>query len=366
MTKAAPPLRVCLTNPYAWPTVRRGSEAVMHGLASWLLAQGFETRILAGGGDHPASYDVDGVPVRTVRSPDLTWIQRELDPEVTMVPGLAFRLASERPGIVHCFHYCDALAAALGRSPRILSFQGMPVLRAGERRNRRRLLRAGLRCSPVVVCPSLSAAQHLRTFFGSNAEVVPNAIDTRCFDVESARSDSVILCTAAPDDGRKRVEVLVDAFGALRASGRDIELRLAGPATPATQDRLLGRLEEAERHRVTFLGGLSGDALVRAYAEATVTCLPSIYEAFGMVVVESLAAGTPVAGADHSAIPEIIDEDVGVLFAPDDVDAAAHALDELLRRAAGGVMSDSCKRRASRYDWSVVGPQFLDQYSRVL
>lgn len=353
-----------LTNPYAWPAVRRGSEAVMHGLAGWLRGQGVDARIAAGA-RHAGSYEIAGVPVTTVTAPDLSRFRGDLSPDVTMIPALARHLRRSRPQIVHGFHYCDGLAAAMAGAPRLLSFQGMPLFR-GAGRFRRRLFDSAMKRSPVVVCPSRAAADHLLGQLGWRSEVIPNALATAEFEVEAERRDDVVFCAATPDDVRKRAEVVFDAFASLLEAGRDLELWVGGRAQPATRERLLGRLPDGARSRVSFLGDMETGQLARAYASATVSCLASLYEAFGVVVVESLAAGTPVAGAEHSAIPEIIDEEVGELFPVDDVTACAAALGRLIDRARGGAMTEVCRRRAARYDWSEVGPEWVERYEALL
>src|SRR5439155_1593557 len=69
----------------------------------------------------------------------------------------------------------------------------------------------------------------------------------------------------------------------------------------------------------------------RAYAGAWASVLPSVDEAFGLVLIESLAAGTPAVAARSGACPEIIDDDrVGRLFAPDDADDLLRAMEEAL------------------------------------
>jgi glycosyltransferase involved in cell wall biosynthesis len=84
-----------------------------------------------------------------------------------------------------------------------------------------------------------------------------------------------------------------------------------------------------------------------------------------MVLVESLAAGTPVVGADHGAIPELVDATVGATFTADDPEACARALDDVLGRDDDRELVTRCRARAASYDWSVVGPMVLDLYDRI-
>jgi len=362
-------VKVALTNPYAWPEVRRGSETVVRGLGRWLAGQGHDITLMAGG-SATSRYDLDGVPVETFRSPDLRGWYRDLDPAVTFVPAMARRLRREQPAAVHSFLYQDGLAARLAGRPYLVSYGGIALRRSFDGHALWwRMFRAASAGARALVCPSRAAADHLAVAFGYRAHVIPNGLWTSDFAVPTERDPALIFCAAAPDDTRKRVDVLVAAFAKLVAdAGRPpagLRLALAGPASSERRRQLLSGLGEEVADAVTFLGDLDAPALATWYATATVTCLPSLNEAFGMVVVESMAAGTPVVGADHGALPELINDAVGATFPPDDVDACAAALSRVLRENADGGMGDACRERAAECDWSTVGPQFVELYGHI-
>ncbi|SDL58747.1 Glycosyltransferase involved in cell wall bisynthesis [Franzmannia pantelleriensis] len=79
--------------------------------------------------------------------------------------------------------------------------------------------------------------------------------------------------------------------------------------------------------RVSFAGFRSD--LPRLLGTLDIVCIPSTNEAFGLTVIEAMAAGRPVIGADSGAIPELLDSEVGRLAAPDDPDAWARQLEAL-------------------------------------
>jgi glycosyltransferase involved in cell wall biosynthesis len=280
---------------------------------------------------------------------------------------MARRLRRMAPDVVHSFLYTDAAAARLAHRPYILSVGGIALRSsfAGQRLKLRlfELARSG---AAAIVCPSQAAARHLRDEYGHDAEVIPNGLDVERFRVDLQRRPGRIFCAATPNDNRKRPHVLVEAFGILAERGIDAELVFAGAVSASRRDELLHRLPEPVRNRVSFAGEVAEDEVVRLYAGSTVTCLPSLNEAFGMVVVESLAAGTPVVGTDHGAIPELLSAEVGRMFAPDDPDACASGLQHFLELESSAALQMACRARAAAFDWSVVGPRFLDLYRRVL
>lgn len=356
-----------LTNPFALPDVRRGSEILIQGLGRWL-----QPRLPAGlsvlaGGPRSASYQMDGLRYRRVKAPDLRSLHCDLDPEVTFVPGMSLRLRRVRPALVHSFLYTDAAAARLAGVPYVVSYGGIALPdRFRARRLKWRLFRFASAGARRVFCPSVAAADHMRSVYGYPAEVLPNGVDTASYWQPGIERDpELVLCASTPDDGRKRVEILVRAFGRLAAERPGLRLVLAGSARPSTQYDLLSLLDDGARPRVGFVGDLQPEELRAWYSTAAVTCLPSLHEAFGLVLVESLAAGTPVVGANHGAIPEIVSPEVGALFQPDDPQACAAAIRTVLD-SAGPDTRQECRKRASKYDWDTVGPLYMAAYEEAV
>jgi glycosyltransferase involved in cell wall biosynthesis len=135
---------------------------------------------------------------------------------------------------------------------------------------------------------------------------------------------------------------LAEAFAPIARRDRSASLVVIGAdggVGPALDARL-GELGIADR--VRRLGHLADDRdLAQAYREARATVLPSDYEAFGLVLLESLAQGTPVVASRVGGIPEIIEDGrSGLLVPPGDVPALGEALERLwsdpaLARALG-------------------------------
>jgi len=146
---------------------------------------------------------------------------------------------------------------------------------------------------------------------------------------------------------------LVVAFAAMAREDPEAHLVLVGEdggmrATLEARVRGLG-LES----RVHFLGHLPDESLLAAaYREATFTVLPSEYEAFGLVLLESLAHGTPVIASRVGGIPDFIeDERSGILVPPGQV----VPLTEAMRRLWG---EPELARRLGRHGRTEVVPRY--------
>lgn len=133
---------------------------------------------------------------------------------------------------------------------------------------------------------------------------------------------------------RKNLEALVRAFSLL---GEDpgATLVIAGgavrwfPEAAGRLDAAIAELPERARRRVVRTGYVSESDKRALLAEATAFVYPSLYEGFGLPVLEAMAAGTPVATSGVSSLPEVAG-DAALLTDPLDEDAMAGALHRLL------------------------------------
>ena len=149
---------------------------------------------------------------------------------------------------------------------------------------------------------------------------------------------------------------LLDAWPAVRAALPDAELLLAGRGHPAD-------LPAGARS----VGDLPPEAMADLYARAWCVVAPAVYEALGLVTLEALASGTPVAGADSGATSELLGPDgVGALAEPGNPESLADAIARAVALAPDPATADRCRTVALRYDWDAVVPQVLAGYARVV
>lgn len=139
--------------------------------------------------------------------------------------------------------------------------------------------------------------------------------------------------------GRVAVEKNIEAFLRCRHPGSKVVVG-DGPATA----RLKAAFPEA-----VFLGRQSGEALAACYAGADVFVFPSRTDTFGLVMIEALACGTPVAAYPVHGPADVLDDTCG-------------ALDEELDRAIAGALAlkrADCLAHARRFTWQASADQFL-------
>jgi glycosyltransferase involved in cell wall biosynthesis len=163
----------------------------------------------------------------------------------------------------------------------------------------------------------------------------------------------------------KNLPRLLEALAILRQDMPEVGLHLVGrPQANFKNSPDAARC--LEQPGVKTLGYLSQEELARAYAQATVFCYPSLYEGFGLPVLEAMSAGTPVVTSDAASLPEIAGG-AAILVDPLSPQDLARGLKQALlenesqrasRIAAG-------RKVAARFTWEEAARQYISLYDRL-
>ena len=154
-------------------------------------------------------------------------------------------------------------------------------------------------------------------------------------------------------DPRKNMERAIEAFAKMHArygtdqSVNSTQLRIVCSSDPSGETHLLNHAKKlGVGGKVQLTGFIEDRVLVETYQRARCLFFPSLYEGFGLPVLEGLACGLPVAASNSSSIPEV-GSDLAVYFDPYDVDAMANALREALHAPM------DVESRFKRYEYSM-------------
>jgi glycosyltransferase involved in cell wall biosynthesis len=345
--------RIVLSHVYAWPEVRRGGERYVHELGAALRDAGHDVRIVTTA-PSPSRGTQLGVPVRYLRR-RRAWPARfgELADEVAFAGQASALLAGRRLDVWHALGTSDgAAAAALGKVRRwrsVYTDLGIPDREYRRTRTDRRLHDALVRTVDAYVCLSRAAGDRLRHDYGREPVVVGGGVDMARFAPAAQRHPRpALLFSSALDLPRKNLGLLLEAVAVLRTTRPDVELWLSGPGDPAPT---LAAAPPAAREAVVDLGVGANEDLIGLYGRTWVTVLPSRYEAFGLVLLESLACGTPiVALTDGDGPAELVTEGVGFTCAGDAA-SLAEACDKALELATLPGTVEACRDAAWAHDW---------------
>lgn len=163
----------------------------------------------------------------------------------------------------------------------------------------------------------------------------------------------------------KNLEALIGALARIPAERRPV---LVLPGYPTAHEAILRELaiQRGVAEDVRFLEWISEEDLEGLWALAAAFAYPSLYEGFGLPVLEAMARGVPVTCSNASSLPEVAG-DAALLFDPHDEAAIANALERLLTDPA--LREDLCTRglrRAQEFTWEHIAQLTLETYARAL
>jgi phosphatidyl-myo-inositol alpha-mannosyltransferase len=361
-------MRIALLHPTYWPEVRRGSERVVHDLGVTLAGRGHEVTVITSHRGPTRAAVEEGMRVVRARRPPAPPGSGVYEYHVVNAPGVAWRLRRGRYDVVHAFFPVDAWVAVRvrrrGGPPVVATLHGIPTRRyLVARRYRLEMLRSIAAGADECTVLSDAAADRFRRYLLRDPRVLAPGVLTGAFagDGHAVGGEPALFCPASLGDPRKRGELLIAAFAELRRRRPGLRLLLSGGRDP-----VMSGAPPALADGVEAIDVDSTAALAAAYTRASATVLPSVEEAFGLVLIESLAAGTPVVAARSGAGDEIVtDERLGRLFEADDAADLARAMEEAIELAADRETAARCRERAADYDWGRIVAEYEAVYESV-
>ena len=296
------------------------------------------------------------------------------------IPLLLRQLRAGGPSLYHSPYYLMPYRTGL---PTVLTFYDVtPLMYPQSVSMKARLFfrlatTLALRAASRVIAISEAARDDLIRYFpvhSPKVRVVPLAADPRfqpqpASEVEAVREKYSLptrfVLYFGTNRPHKNLAALIDAYAQL-ADRHAQPLVIAG-AWDARYPQPKQRVEQYQLgDSVRFLGGVDDSDLPALYNAATLFVFPSLYEGFGLPVLEAMACGTPVACANTASLPEIVGE-AGRLFDPHSAakikDAVAELLEDDTLRAELG---ERGLARAQRFSWQATAAATLHCYRELL
>jgi glycosyltransferase involved in cell wall biosynthesis len=219
-----------------------------------------------------------------------------------------------------------------------------------------------------IICDSLATAKDITHFFNIPADKITPILlahDNQDFRFLDLPTQNYFLYIGRHDP-YKNLHGLIDAFAAV-PSNRDCELWIAGPPDRRYTPTLQAQAEQLGlTHQVKFLDYVPYDQLPIIINQAIALVFPTLWEGFGLPVLEAMACGTPVITSNLSSLPEVAG-DAALLVNPYNIGEIAQAMQ--------AVATDSALRshlrtrgldRASQFSWAKTGQATVEVLKRYL
>jgi glycosyltransferase involved in cell wall biosynthesis len=233
------------------------------------------------------------------------------------------------------------------------------------------LLKAAHNQARLNLCTSTAMVEELREKGIQHTALWQRGVDTELFRPNLASP----AMRRHLHGGRDDTGHLLLYIGRLSAEKQIERIRPVLEAMPEARLALVGdgphrqQLERVfEGTATTFVGYLAGEELASAYASGDAFLFPSSTETLGLVLLESMAAGCPVVGAERGGIPDIVTDGInGCLYDPDDGDSLTAAVRRLLGDPAQRrTLRLAARQEAERWGWAGATEQLRGYYRRVL
>ena len=291
-------------------------------------------------------------------------------------------------GPVDVYHCPDFVLPPLRKARGILTVHDLAFLMRPDCADER--LRAYLeevvprsvRRADFIIADSENTRNALVVLLGArpaSIEVVPGGVEDRFTPVTDqnllrrARArlgvgDAPFVLAIGVLEPRKNLNRLMDAFVMLKQRRKvapDLKLVLAGGKGWLYDEILEHHAGSPAREDILMPGFVADDALPAIYSAADVLAFPSLYEGFGLPILEAMACGTPVVASRASCLPEVA-EGAALLIDPTNVEGLASALElALMDTEVRDQLIGQGLRRASEYSWRRAAEQLLDVYRKV-
>jgi phosphatidylinositol alpha-mannosyltransferase len=231
------------------------------------------------------------------------------------------------------------------------------------------ILRPSLEKITARIAVSEYARNTLVQHIGGEPVVIPNGVYVERFAHAAVREDwrgdgPTLAFVGRIDEPRKGLPLLLEAYPAIAADHPGLRLLVVGGGDVEAARKRLPRELAAS---VLFLGRASDEEKASALRTADLYVAPNTGgESFGIVLIEAMAAGTPVLASDIPAFRRVLGEGAyGTTFRNEDVaDLGASAL-ALLGNGHRQALRDAASAAVGRYDWSSVAAMIVQVYETV-
>ena len=369
------------------PLIVGGIATHVEGLATAMARGGNDVVVLSlHHADTPDDQTVDGVRVLRAKI-DLPWLPDDylagsMASANHQLTQLIVQLGSWRPDIVHAHDWMVAWAADTIKV--LWNIPLIATIHATERGRHGGHVPQGTpaainsiewwltyQASSVIACSRFMVREVINGFELANDKVhlVPNGVDVSAWTASAANDQRQPLVVAwGRIQYEKGFQVLARAMAVVRQALPDVRCVIAGRGSylPELQTQID---IEGVSDIVNLAGFVSDDQLHALVAEAGCVVIPSLYEPFGIVALEGMAAGAATIVARTGGLAEIVEgTDAGLLFEPGNHDELAERICQVLTQplVAAHMRSSAATILRQKYSWDALATATIQVYQEAI
>jgi glycosyltransferase involved in cell wall biosynthesis len=275
--------------------------------------------------------------------------------------------------IIHANWSLSGLAAFITRPfhhlPYVMTVHGSDIFKTLHNRILRVPTIISLKNADFIIPVSKALSDELQQVGIKNEKfhIIPTGIDISKFPMsESFEREKIILYVGSLIE-RKGVIFLLRAMQKLKLKFPDYCLLIVGEGE--LREKLENFVIDNElQESVRFLGTQSQAEVARLMRQAKLFVLPSIEEGQGAVLVEALSSGTPCVGSNIGGIPDVINNDVGKVFEPANIEDLYEKITFMLENDDYWLKASKLGRSlvTQNYSWEKLSKKIISIYEKVL
>jgi glycosyltransferase involved in cell wall biosynthesis len=236
----------------------------------------------------------------------------------------------------------------------------------------------GMRYADRIVAVSAATAKdavRILNIEPHRLSVVPDAVEAAFQPLPESQVQSIrqkyrikhsnlCLLNVGSEHPRKNISNILQALAILKQSGIDFEFWKVGSDFTSAQKELIQNHQLAEF--VRYLGKPDRSTLVELYNAADILVSPSLFEGFGMTLIEAMACGTPAIASNVSSMPEVVG-DAGILVDPNSPQAIADAVFHLYKDPTFySELANKGLTRVNSFTWQNTAEQMALIYEQLI
>jgi len=222
------------------------------------------------------------------------------------------------------------------------------------------------------IAVSEPAKAFAKRYFNGNYRVIPNGLDVDRFSKPGPKPSVLkeeainLVFVGRVNEPRKGLRYALGAYSLLKWEYPNLRLIVVGAGVPDRQSyRIMG---ERSLDDVVFVGPVADDELPDYYQHADIFLAPNTgKESFGFIIIEAMSASTPIIASDIPGFASVMtDGKEGLMFAPKDESAMAHAIKRLIENPGLRVqLGVDGRATVDQYRWDRVADKVLGYYEEI-